>query len=381
MYVYDSIIDTINTRKSSVITISGGGGTGKTTLLNTLSFISGMKFTAPTNKAVTHLDYANTSTIHSHLRLKLQPNFRDGGYELVKNKGNVPHHNVLIIDEASMVSESLHQYILNSESYNHLIYVGDHNQLLPVDEENPEFSVFTLPNANKFYLTENLRTDNDILHKLFNDILECDDWSSIIDVLQGSGGVDCFYDKKVFIQDYLKTDRKGNEDGCIGAYANKTVDLYNDICRMMTIPKAEHPIHPDDVLVLQEGNGVDMYNAEHVRVHSWSRDPEQNAYVVNTTCMRSFMTPMDWGIYNKKLEEARQNGINKKMWKDYYGLKESYLEIAYHYSSTLHKLQGSSYNDTYLDLKGLGMVPFDTAKRLVYVGVTRSSGDKVKVLL
>ena len=61
--------------------------------------------------------------------------------------------------------------------------------------------------------------------------------------------------------------------------------------------------------------------------------------------------------------------------------REMYLDYRYHYASTLHKLQGSTYRDVHLDLQGLGMVDFDTVKRLVYVGLTRTSGDKVTVLL
>jgi len=97
--------------------------------------------------------------------------------------------------------------------------------------------------------------------------------------------------------------------------------------------------------------------------------------------MKQFMTPMNWGIYYNKLKKLKNLGIKKKEWRNYYKFKEMYLDYRYHYASTLHKLQGSTYRDVHLDLQGLGMVDFDTVKRLVYVGLTRTSGDKVTVLL
>jgi|APSaa5957512576_1039674.scaffolds.fasta_scaffold14451_1 hypothetical protein len=382
--VFDSISNIVKNKKNSIITLSSQAGCGKTFVLNHLIDFGGLqdaKTTAPTNKAVTLLDGNNASTIHSHLKLKLQPNFRDGGYELVKTKGNTKWHNVLIVDESSMISSELHDYILASDSFNHLIYVGDHNQLLPVDDSNADFTIFNLSNIYKFKLTKNMRTDNKNLHKLFNDVLLCDSWANIVDVLEAADVVDVVYDKKEFVEDFLKVNRKSNESGIIGAFTNKKVDLYNEVCRMMTLKGIEDPIHPDDILVMQEGNGEDIKNAEHLRVKNWYKDIDNNAYVINTICMKQFMTPMNWGIYYNKLKKLKNLGIKKKEWRNYYKFKEMYLDYRYHYASTLHKLQGSTYRDVHLDLQGLGMVDFDTVKRLVYVGLTRTSGDKVTVLL
>ena len=70
-----------------------------------------------------------------------------------------------------------------------------------------------------------------------------------------------------------------------------------------------------------------------------------------------------------------------KKWKKFFDLKEVFVDVKYIYASTIHKLQGSTYETVYIDLREIEkMSDKDMMYRLLYVAITRASKD-VKVLL
>src|SRR3954471_21484078 len=133
--------------------LTGNAGTGKTTLVQALvAEFKGRKVsicvTAPTHKAVSvltsklrdaELHSIETMTIHSLLGLKVSPNeentsLKRGGPSQAKR------YRVVVIDEASMVSSDLFDYIENDLRQQFVLFVGDPAQLPPVGE--PETRCF-----------------------------------------------------------------------------------------------------------------------------------------------------------------------------------------------------------------------------------------------
>ena len=73
---------------------------------------------------------------------------------------------------------------------------------------------------------------------------------------------------------------------------------------------------------------------------------------------------------------------NKKYWRDYFKLKGAFAEVQYIFASTIHKLQGSTYDTAYIDLASLldnKQLSDDQKYRLAYVAVTRARKN-IKIL-
>lgn len=74
---------------------------------------------------------------------------------------------------------------------------------------------------------------------------------------------------------------------------------------------------------------------------------------------------------------------NKQYWEMYFDLKNAFADVQYIYASTIHKLQGSTFDTVYIDLSKLvnnERISNDLRYRLVYVAITRAR-KKVKILL
>lgn len=70
------------------------------------------------------------------------------------------------------------------------------------------------------------------------------------------------------------------------------------------------------------------------------------------------------------------------MWKKFFILKEEYADLKYIHASTIHKSQGSTYKNVYLDLSTLIKLSHEEkelAYRLMYVAVTRAS-ENIKII-
>ncbi len=147
-----------------VLLLTGGPGTGKTTVLNgVLSVFQQMGLrcllAAPTGRAaqrLTEVTGEDASTIHRLLEATVDPN--TGDMHFLRDESNPLKADVVIVDEMSMVDVLLlHSLLRAVPSRARLILVGDPDQLPPVGPGSPFADCLGSNVLNSIRLTEIFR--------------------------------------------------------------------------------------------------------------------------------------------------------------------------------------------------------------------------------
>ncbi len=147
-----------------VLLITGGPGTGKTTILRgVLSMFDqmGLKtcLAAPTGRAaqrLTEVTGRDASTIHRLLEASIDPN--TGKMVFLRDESNPLQADAIIVDEMSMVDVLLlHSLLQAVPARTRLIFVGDPDQLPPVGPGSPFADCLRSNNLPAVRLTEIFR--------------------------------------------------------------------------------------------------------------------------------------------------------------------------------------------------------------------------------
>ncbi len=144
--------------KEKLVLISGGPGTGKTTVISALwKILNGenVVLASPTGKAAQRLaTLCNSDTFTLHRLLKLDP--KSGFQRYTKN--NPLPANYIIVDEASMIDTDLfYRLLTSSKDDTRLILVGDKDQLPPVSPGNVFHDLINFQQIPKVFLTRIFR--------------------------------------------------------------------------------------------------------------------------------------------------------------------------------------------------------------------------------
>jgi len=429
--IFDDIINQIKmyfedgSFGSDYFMITGRAGTGKSFLTAELvKYFSSTKesskkvqVSALTHKALKELksklsqskvnlgDLLGISTLHSYFNIA--PKITKEGlqvFEVQKFKKAPKKCSILFVDESSMIDEALFDIIQKqSFLYNIVIFVGDEFQLNPVN--NTDFNIFKHNSLRTYTLNNIVRQAQD------NPIIKLA--SKIVDKIKAKDYADKSYcikeiikaqdnkhivvkeSEKEFIKDYYNRVHSDNNkpildskfyETVILSYTNKNVNMYNNIAkRIYKNSNTVNIIDKGDLLILQEPSfdkflkGVIQFqNNDEFYVTDLKETQHMNIDIYEAYQNEDFIRiikPSGINMYNMMLKSLADSAKkNPRNWKAFYDFKAEFTEIKQAFSCTVHKAQGSTVQEAFVDLRGMPWSQsIDLAFRLTYVALTRAS--------
>lgn len=140
----DKISDWVSDGDEQTLSLGGYAGTGKTTLIKYLDeYDDRVAIVSFTGKAVSVLHQKGVKRATTLHHLIYRPCGEDDEGDVVfTTKGHIGPVELVIVDEASMISKRLHDDLENVA--NKILYIGDHGQLEPIGYDpgimrNPDF--------------------------------------------------------------------------------------------------------------------------------------------------------------------------------------------------------------------------------------------------
>lgn len=401
--------------------ISGPAGTGKTFLMNYLSNegmtlyqnimqvmdeparFDQIAFTATTNKAAEVLSVSinkPVQTIHSYIGLKIQNDYSSGKTFLIKSRNyQIRKDMVLFIDEASTIDEDLMDYIHKSFLNCKIVFVGDHAQMAPVNEElsqvflqvKPEnFYSLTTPVRNAespalMALCQQLRDTVEtgifrpiepvegVIEYLAPDVMEFGVKSVFIDP-DPSCRILCFTNERVnnYNTHIRQEVRRLPElltvgEAVVVGDAYQRGQLFFSVEQELTISY----VGPSKKIIIP---GTEEFIAARQIGFNDQGEPDENGGPFYGALVAD-----DKDHLQRAIKYLAQRAKKNKSWGEFYDFKEQFLDIRQKASSTVYKAQGSTYEHVFIDIGNIG-TSHDASQvaRMLYVAVSRA---KSKVYL
>ena len=408
---YEGIKDfLLDPNKCGFYALEGYAGTGKTYLVCKLleDIKKDILVTAPTNKALHVLmegyPQGHFKTLHSAFGLKPKIT-ANGSYIFVaenRSKAVGYDYNIIFVDEMSMVNDDLFD-ILKEEMEKRsikILFIGDKCQIPPVgqryskpcDDKTRErlgFKVFKLSeivrqSKDSPIIKSSIEIRNNLeapTHILGNERLsEKEQIKPLLNKL---------FNNETFMNnsDYSK----------VLAWRNKTVDTFNNVIRGLIYGDkakdrivigekiiADSPIVDEETLLFSTNSEMTVINiVEFQDIINNISIPYYRALVRDVDGDEKFIKILTWqGMlgYKERLVDLRNQtkGLTGKdssrAWRRYYMFMNSYADIGYNYAITVHKSQGSTYENTLV-------LEYDIDKnnkmlernRIKYTAMTRAS--------
>lgn len=377
--------------------MSGPAGTGKTFMIkqfleaitrsNKIQLAINDKFKKPrihctstTNVAAAVLrEYTSMSTtIHSLLQLVVKNNYSTGKTYLAKRnpKLRFGKRDIIIIDEAPKIDKQLFNLIREMCAEAKVIYVGDSYQLPPINE-----SISSILSAGiqevKLTTPQRFALHSPIYHLAYQlrDTIDTGIFPTLenIDTAIQISDLDHFKNKidNTFHKHMPKNSSK------IVAWTNDRVNDYN------TYIKKKYSTTPHPEI------GETLINNNLIIYTDFSISADTPVLVHNVTESTSFDIDT-WHIElgaghfihvaknPKHVRDLTAHFAKHKNWNKFFEIKEHFADLRPRYASTIHKAQGSTYENIYIDLDDIGKVRDKILlARLLYVAVTRAQKNVI----
>ena len=335
---------------------------------------------ATTNEAATVLSNASNmeaKTVHSLFKFRFQKNYKTGELNLVTSGGKFYSSALIIVDEASMCSVELRKEIMEHTcDQSKILYVGDSEQLETIKAECDVFS----SGLTEAHLTTNVRqAGNEIaaLGLAFRDAV-------LTGVLPELPYVDSEYIKYISGAEFASmVDNKFNSENYksnrkILAYSNNMVIDYNNYIRKLQ--NGCDGYVEGEILTtnntISSGDNVIAKNNEEVRITDIEYTPMLGMEGHKVTVWGTQNSSRGFIPDNPKEAKTKINTLAKqKAWADMFDLQDKILDLRPRFASTVHKAQGGTLEEVFIDLNDISSMRSLSAKkkaRALYVGITRA---------
>ncbi len=409
--------------------ITGVAGTGKTTsLAELLTYCREQNIkaitTAYTHKACGVLRSklpkgAVVATLHSFLSKR--PTINDKALIVAHVDGNtgagdIEEVNVLFIDEFSMVGEkdfvdiSTLQFDEEGNVKVKVVYIGDPNQLPPVKDAKA-----VIPNGDywiKLTQVHRQANGNQLIDNLLalNDYINGEEPQPLLEhenFIRGVNIVELYkQDKKNKVMlaytnakvEHLNAEAQGRTEPLVGddlfsptirqfyklvemdKKSPGIVTIRGDLLELNSKYKILETLHElEDVsfytLVDEEGNEEPRAAVfGHANYLEAQQKLANKAVFINKEIANKFnQDPKDWSKANWSHELARKRA---KAWAAYLAFKDCVICLDFIHAMTVHKSQGSTYENVYLDTEDMGKCAdkdYIMYLKLLYVAISRAS--------
>lgn len=375
------------------LSIIAEAGTGKSYLTNYLYNTCFKQFTeknpfkytnfhltATTNRAAVSLaEYVSTqvNTIHSLLHITVYNDLKSGETSLKYGLAPEICNAIILIDECSMIDRKLLKAILTKTRNCKFIFVGDDKQLAPVKENKSP--VFSLGGA-RFTLTRIMRINNsqDLLNacKVLRQNIVTHEFN-LASFKNNQDIILC--SKEEFYKNIDKYFSSPNNISRILTYTNSATIAYNDYCtKLRNSPQYyvdgwfinnNHCTTSvkDYTLYAEQEVNILKVNLNNIEKDSLTDLRYYNIFIGEYPAY--IKVPVDVDEYKSKIKFYR----SKKDWVAMFHLINDFSDLRSRDASTVHKAQGMSLNNVFIDLIDiLTCKNKDTLARLLYVACSRA---------
>jgi exodeoxyribonuclease V len=394
----------------SCFVLEGYAGTGKTTLLQ--AFVAQLQsqgdhrpivFSAFTNKATKVLAQMAAAwglgidclTCCQLLGLRPQINQETGEQEFIPDRdqrSSFEKYALVVVDECSMVNQNLWELLITEVACFHtsvqILFVGDSAQLPPINERCSQTFVAI---ANRALLTEVVRYSGAI-GVLAESIRHCLDaqrlpqFTTDLNLEQTEGTV--VLPTRDWQQQLVRAfgcDRAQSNPDYVRAlaYTNRRVNTLNSQIRDAIfgnqVPRfvpgerliAMHPIFGTEEEILMQTSSEcvveDAWEDESQGWRVWCLRVENDANLVFTLRV---LHEFEHARFKRELNQLAET----KQWQEFWSLKQRFASVNYSYALTIHKSQGSTFQNVFIDWPD-AMQNRNVRERnqLLYVAVTRAA--------
>lgn len=379
--------------------IQGSAGCGKTTLVKHLIEVTEkqqemitlidkeavpftVELTAVTNAAAAVLQALTerqATTIHTFLGLVLKNNYKTGHTNLVLKKNSpVISNSIIFIDEASMINNELFEFIASQTQNCKIILIGDQYQLPPVKEKSTVMERLDCPKA---ILTRVMRHTGTIeaVGASFKEAVKTGKFGPIkLDGVAIEKTDEEGFAQK--IREAFTDENYTSQAARVLSWTNSKVLQYSAFVRETkglpaTIQEGERVMTNNSIMIDQYGLPANSY----LQITQLGRQFKNTGGVLGRRAeingKVSGFLPNNYSDTQALLKAMAR----KKEWADYFSVKNTWLDLRFPYSSTVHKAQGDSFDTVFIDLFDIGRCNImSDLSRLLYVAVTRA---KTKVVL
>lgn len=404
----------LNSNKDShaLCVLTGSAGTGKSTVVSEIlkqidkhSSVTNTILCATTHRAAAVLqDIVGLPVFTGYSIFKLQPSVTKYGKEIIKSSGicKIPHGSILIIDEASMISNAFLKAIVPIIKTHtlKLLFIGDPFQLPPPKDI---CSIFDGSLSTFILTTIHRQAENNPILKKANEFREFIEGIRTVEPViqtsintQGEGIYVLSHTDFVskFVQKYLNYTPGTEVDVPLCTYTNESAINYNSMIRKATyfLGTTIEPFYPGERLIsntsVMQGNLTLLSNNEIVYVKEFYEGEIANipGYYVKVkgeysnfskSNIKTVFCPKIKSITDKILNRIKAVAIKNKSridWINFYALKNSLADLRPPFAGTTHKIQGGTFSSIFIDKTNINKCHDETTRaQLLYVALTRAS--------